>query len=58
MEKQNPFVFGKVVRGNDFCDRNEEIEKINGIIRSKNNLVIISPRRYGKTSLILRILTI
>lgn len=56
MEKRNPFVFGKVVRGGDFCNRKEEIQKIKGIIQSKNNLVIISPRRYGKTSLVINAL--
>lgn len=56
MENQNPFVFGKIVRGTDFCGRKEEIHKIKAIIQSKNNLVIISPRRYGKTSLIINAL--
>ncbi|MEK6921661.1 MAG: ATP-binding protein, partial [Nanoarchaeota archaeon] len=56
MREKNPFVFGKVVRGSNFCNRNDEIEKIHGIIQSKNNLVIISPRRYGKTSLVINAL--
>ncbi len=49
----NPFVFGKVVRGADFCNRKKEMQKIWEIVHSRNNLILLSPRRYGKTSLIL-----
>ncbi len=52
----NPFVFGKVVRGKDFCDRKTEIPEILNSVSSKNNLVIVSPRRYGKTSLVINAL--
>lgn len=52
----NPFVFGKVVRGRDFCNRKKEITEIIKSVSSKNNLVIVSPRRYGKTSLVINAL--
>lgn len=53
---KNPFIFGKIVRGNDFCDRKTEVKEIVKSVSSKNNLVIISPRRYGKTSLVINAL--
>lgn len=53
---KNPFTFGKVVRGADFCNRSKEIKQIKQLVASKNNLIIISPRRYGKTSLIINAL--
>ncbi len=53
---ENPFIFGKVVRGEHFCDRESEIAQVNKIVKSRQHLVIISPRRYGKTSLIINAL--
>ncbi len=48
----NPFKFGTVVDEPYFINRKEELAKIDSLIRSENHLLIISPRRYGKTSLI------
>ncbi len=48
----NPFIFGKVVRGEHFADREEETKFVKDEIYSGQNLVIISPRRFGKTSLV------
>ncbi len=56
MASTNPFVFGKVVRGKDFCNRRQEMEQIRQAARSKSNLIIVSPRRYGKTSLVINAL--
>lgn len=53
---KNPFKFGSVVDLPFFTNRIEEIETISSILNSENHLVIISPRRYGKTSLIFRVL--
>jgi hypothetical protein len=53
---ENPFIFGKVVRGKHFCDREKEIKRINELVKSKQHMVIISPRRYGKTSLVINAL--
>ena len=50
----NPFVFGKPVGDEHFCDRKEELERICGSMRSANSLFLYSPRKYGKTSLILK----
>jgi len=52
---KNPFKFGTVVKGSDFCDRESEMEMILSDIRSGTHITLISPRRYGKTSLILNL---
>jgi len=53
---ENPFIFGKVVKGEHFCDREEEMEQIRKMVSSKQHIVVISPRRYGKTSLVINAL--
>lgn len=53
---ENPFVYGKVARGESFADREPEIEELMADIQSGQNVIIFSPRRYGKTSLILEVL--
>lgn len=50
--KINPFKFGTVVDDPFFTDRTVELERVKEILASNNHLVIISPRRFGKTSLI------
>jgi len=54
--KTNPFKFGSVVDGPYFTDREEELEKISSYINGENHLILISPRRFGKTSLIRKII--
>lgn len=53
---RNPFRFGTVVDGEFFTDRKKEISKIRSFIEGENHMVLISPRRYGKTSLIRKVL--
>jgi hypothetical protein len=53
---ENPFVYGKVVRGKCFADREAEIAELRNDIASSQNVIVFSPRRYGKTSLILEVL--
>lgn len=48
----NPFKFGTVVEDEFFTDRKEELQTVKEIMDSENHLVLISPRRYGKSSLI------
>lgn len=48
----NPFKFGTIVENEFFTDRIEELQSVKEILNSENHLVIISPRRYGKSSLI------
>lgn len=55
-DRKNPFKFGSIVEEPYFMNRVEEIRKVNSILNSANHLIIISPRRYGKTSLIIKVL--
>ena len=49
---KNPFKFGSIVDTPYFIDRQEEIERVKSYLASENHLIIISPRRFGKSSLI------
>jgi uncharacterized protein len=53
--KTNPFKFGTVVDGAYFTDREIELERISSYINGENHLILISPRRFGKTSLIRKV---
>ena len=53
---KNPFVYGEEVSGDSFCNREEEIKEILRDIKNSQNVIIFSPRRYGKTSLIKKVL--
>lgn len=48
---KSPFKYGKVVSGKQFINRKEEIKRIQNNIAAGNNTIIISPRRWGKSSL-------
>jgi hypothetical protein len=50
----NPFSYGGVVRDAYFADREAELDTLRSALRSGQNVVVVSPRRYGKTSLVLR----
>ena len=54
--KENPFKFGTIVDGPFFTDREKEIIRIKSFLKGKNHLIMISPRRFGKTSLVRKIL--
>ena len=49
---KEPFVFGKAVDNEYFTDRKEETVKLVNNFRYGINTIIVSPRRYGKTSLV------
>jgi uncharacterized protein len=51
----NPFKFGSVVDGKFFTNRTGEIQSVTAVLKSENHLVIISPRRFGKTSLLMKV---
>jgi hypothetical protein len=53
--KTNPFKFGSIVDDQYFTNRTNEIERVKSIIGSQNHLIIISPRRFGKSSLIMKV---
>jgi len=48
----NPFKYGKIVEGEFFYDRVEELKRIKDTLKGGNNLVLYAPRRYGKSSLV------
>jgi hypothetical protein len=49
---QNPFVYGEVVPGDAFVDREAELERLINDLNAGQKVFLISPRRYGKSSLI------
>lgn len=48
----NPFVIGKYVSDDYFCDREKETEFLYKQIANGRNVAMLSPRRMGKTGLI------
>ena len=53
--KKIPFVYGKSSDSDNFTNREEEIQQIKANFLSLINTTIISPRRWGKTSLVAHI---
>ena len=51
---ENPFKFGTLVDSPYFTDRTKEQAYICQYVNSQNHLVLISPRRFGKSSLVKR----
>ncbi len=53
-EGTNPFQFGDLALDDAFTDREEEVEELAADMRNGQNVLVYGPRRYGKTSLVLR----
>ena len=54
---RNPFKFGKEVSGYQFYDRTADSESlIRKLVDGTTNVVLFAPRRYGKTSLVMKVL--
>ena len=51
---KNPFKFGTIVESQYFTNRAKELDQIISILNSDVHLIIMSPRRYGKSSLIIK----
>jgi hypothetical protein len=49
---QNPFVYGEVVPAPAFADRVVELDRLVADLAAGQKVFLISPRRYGKSSLI------
>lgn len=49
---ENPFVFGEVALGDSFADRESELKGLVADLTQNSRIFLISPRRYGKTSLV------
>lgn len=52
----NPFLYGDIVSGPYFTDREKEAAELLSDIRSGQNVFIYSPRKYGKSSLVSMVL--
>ena len=50
--ENKPFTFGVAASGDNFTDREKETERLMLNFRHGVNTVLISPRRWGKTSLV------
>jgi len=53
---ENPFKYGVAVTGDDFVDRTEELKELKNEALAGKSVVLYSPRRLGKTSLLLELL--
>jgi len=53
---QNPFVYGEVVPLSAFADRVVELDRLVRDLTAAQKIFLISPRRYGKSSLVRRAL--
>lgn len=52
----NPFKYGQIVEGEYFYNREVELKRIKSTLAGGNNIVLYAPRRYGKSSLIKKVL--
>ena len=50
----NPFTFGDLALDEAFTDREAEVRELTSDMRNGQNVLVYAPRRYGKSSLILR----
>ena len=56
MKNENPFVFGKAADGTYFTDRKEDAKRLDANLTHGINTILISPRRWGKTSLVKKVI--
>jgi hypothetical protein len=49
---ENPFVYGEIVPRSSFADRDEELDRLVADLGAGQKVFLISPRRYGKSSLV------
>lgn len=52
MDPGNPFIYGEIVTASAFADREVERERLAEDLGAGQKVFLISPRRYGKSSLI------
>jgi hypothetical protein len=52
MPASNPFVYGEIVSADAFADRDAERDRLRRDLGSGQKVFLISPRRYGKSSLV------
>jgi len=51
----NPFTLKEIADGSAFCDRQKELKDLIGFGAAGENVLLYSPRRYGKTSLVRKV---
>jgi len=49
---RNPFTYGDLVSDEAFTDRADELAQLTADMRNGQNVAVIAPRRYGKSSLV------
>jgi hypothetical protein len=49
---RNPFTYGDLVSDEAFTDREAELAQLTSDLRNGQNVALIAPRRYGKSSLV------
>lgn len=54
---KNPFTYGGRVAGETFCNRRKEIKELLSDILARQHVILFSQRRFGKTSLVWRVLS-
>lgn len=54
---ETPFSFGKTVAEDVFTNRSEDIKRLTNNLQNHINTILISPRRWGKSSLIKKVVT-
>lgn len=52
MPHENPFVYGEIVPAGAFVGRESELRRLSNDLASGQKVFLISPRRYGKSSLV------
>ena len=55
MPATNPFRFGDLAFDESFTDREDELASLASDLRNGQNVALVAPRRYGKTSLLRRV---
>lgn len=50
----NPFTFGDLALDEAFTDREDEVAELSSDMRNGQNVLVYAPRRYGKSSLVLK----
>ncbi|MGH2862306.1 MAG: AAA family ATPase [Solirubrobacteraceae bacterium] len=53
-DQTNPFTFGDLALDEAFTDRADEVRELASDMRNGQNVLVYAPRRYGKSSLVLR----
>lgn len=53
---ENPFFYGRAVGGTAFVNRRDEIAQLSSDLARGQSVILFSPRRYGKTSLIKQVI--